>query len=229
MSIAEKLVTVTENQERIYNKGLAEGGEPAFIQMENYMTNYGTRPAYQNAFSRQDWTGYTFRNTVYPIGSAENIFFTYLGTELPKGIDFSRLEPTASLQTAFRYANNLTHIPDLNIPAPTEYKLTFADMNLLEKIDIVRCNENTIFTDTFRNLPKVTDITFEGVIGQNGLKFHQAPLISHDSLMSALNCLQDKTADTSGTVWQVTLGSTNLAKLTTEEIEAVEAKGWVLV
>lgn len=44
-----------------------------------------------------------------------------------------------------------------------------------------------------------------------------------------MNALQDKSADTSGTAWKVTVGETNLAKLTTEEINAVKQKGWTIV
>jgi hypothetical protein len=46
--------------------------------------------------------------------------------------------------------------------------------------------------------------------------------------MSVLNCLNDYSEDTSGTTYTCQLGSTNLAKLTTEEKTIATSKGWTL-
>ena len=52
--------------------------------------------------------------------------------------------------------------------------------------------------------------------------------LDHESLLSVVNCLKDYSADTSGTVWKVTLGATNLAKLTADEKAIATGKGWTL-
>ena len=75
-----------------------------------------------------------------------------------------------------------------------------------------------------RNL---THLIFEGVIGTSGLNV-QVCNLTHDSLMSIINTLKDYSADTSGTIWTVTIGSENYAKLTDEEIEIAQQKGWYL-
>jgi hypothetical protein len=75
-------------------------------------------------------------------------------------------------------------------------------------------------------MTSLEEIRFEGVIAKNGLNLQWSPL-SHDSLVSIIDCLQDKSADTSGTVWKVTVGSANLAILTTEDFENIQAKGWI--
>lgn len=66
-------------------------------------------------------------------------------------------------------------------------------------------------------------VMFEGVIGANGLDLSGSPNLDHDSLMSVINCL----AQTSTTL-TVTLGATNLAKLTNEEKAIATEKGWTL-
>lgn len=73
------------------------------------------------------------------------------------------------------------------------------------------------------------NITFEGVIVKNGLTFANTSEISHDSLISALNCLKDFSTDASGTSHSLTLGTTNLAKLTDAEKAIAPQKGWTLV
>ena len=47
--------------------------------------------------------------------------------------------------------------------------------------------------------------------------------------MSIINCLKDYSTDTSGTSHTVTLGTTNLAKLTDEQKAIATEKGWSLV
>lgn len=75
---------------------------------------------------------------------------------------------------------------------------------------------------------KFKSITFEGSININGLNVSQHPDLNHESLMSIINALADKTSDTSGTVWKVTLGSANLSKLTDDEKVLATNKGWQL-
>jgi hypothetical protein len=70
------------------------------------------------------------------------------------------------------------------------------------------------------------NVTFEGTIGQNGLNFSWSINLSHDSLMSIINCLKDYSG--TGTTKTVTLGATNLAKLTTAEKAVATQKGWTL-
>ena len=77
----------------------------------------------------------------------------------------------------------------------------------------------------FRECSALVDLNIVGTINATGLNVQQSPL-SHDSLMSIINALADKTG-VSGT-WKVTLGATNLAKLTADEIAIAEGKGWTL-
>ena len=207
-----------------FEEGQVAGYESGLTEIENRITYNGERQHYSYAFSNQDWSGYTFKTPVVPKTGISNVFWTYYGTALPGNIDFSQAT-TSPPDLMFRYANNITHIHDINLQAPTQYKQTFADMKAIKKIDIVRCNESTQFNQAFQNLSTLEEVTFDGVIGQNGLNLQWSTNLTRESLLSILNCLQDKSSDTSAT-WQVTIGSANLAKLTTEEVETAKAKGW---
>lgn len=87
-------------------------------------------------------------------------------------------------------------------------------------------SEKTLYNNTFRYFRNIEHCPFEGVIAQNGVDFTQSTKLDKESLLSVITCLADKTADTSGTVWKVTFGATNLAKLTDTEKAEIEAKGW---
>ena len=70
-----------------------------------------------------------------------------------------------------------------------------------------------------------------GVVGtiKHDVSIYHCPKLTHDSLMTFINALEDKTADTSGWVWTLSMGSENLAKLTAEEKAIATQKGWVLI
>ena len=50
--------------------------------------------------------------------------------------------------------------------------------------------------------------------------------LQFESVRKIFNALEDKTTDTSGTVWKVTLGTANKAKLSADELKIATDKGW---
>ena len=130
-----------------------------------------------------------------------------------------------------------------------EQTFYFANISVIPEVSTVRCTgqlnqvfvnpyvesiEKLILRDdgvqryyqTFNNATALKNITIEGKIGQNGFNVSWSPL-THDSLMSIINALQDKSEDISGTTWTVTLGPANLAKLSSDELEIMDNKGWM--
>ena len=70
---------------------------------------------------------------------------------------------------------------------------------------------------------KLTDLG--GFIGLKcDLDLYDSPLITHESLLNVIN----KAADVTASPATLTLGSTNLAKLTDEEKAIATNKGWTL-
>lgn len=103
-----------------------------------------------------------------------------------------------------------------------------SDKNALERIDkFIIAEDTSPFFLTFQLNFTLNHCVFEGVIASNGLVVNTCPL-DHESLLSIVNCLKDYSTDTSGTVWKVALGATNLAKLTDEEKAIATGKGWTL-
>ena len=99
----------------------------------------------------------------------------------------------------------------------------------LVSIDNIAFNDTCVYNDTFNYCESLEEVRFGSKISNNGLNFQWSTKLTHDSLMSIIDALADKSADTSGTAWTVTIGSTNLAKLTEEEIDIARNKGWAVV
>ncbi|MDO5478291.1 MAG: hypothetical protein Q4G23_03915 [Clostridia bacterium] len=88
--------------------------------------------------------------------------------------------------------------------------------------------ESTTFANAFTECNNLEKLIVSGIIGQNGFNVQWSTKLTHDSLMSIINALEDKTADTSGTEWIVTLGDENKAKLTDSELAIAENRGWTV-
>lgn len=79
------------------------------------------------------------------------------------------------LYHAFYYAQNLEEIPCYNWNAPYKYWGTFSSAIKVKKIGTLKSAEYTTYNDCFSGCSSLTDITFEGVIGQN-ISFSSSPL-----------------------------------------------------
>lgn len=83
----------------------------------------------------------------------------------------------------------------------------------------------TTFSNWFHNCTALENVIFEGVINANNFDIHWSTKLTHDSLMSIINCLADRSEQSAYTV---TLGTANLAKLTDAEKAIATQKGWTL-
>ena len=119
----------------------------------------------------------------------------------------------------------LPHISFASVTTTSNMSAPFRGCTTLKTIDKVTLSRHANFPSTaFENCTALENITFD-TIAVNGLNLSYCPL-THDSLMNVLNALEDKTSV--GGTWAVTLGTTNLAKLTDTEKAIATNKGWIL-
>lgn len=167
---------------------------------DDYQSN-GERRIYTRAFQGSCWTDKTF-NPKYDIiaTSAQATFHTNVNiTRIPVLVDVS--ESTVVSQLFYGCSN-------------------LAELNL-------KTSENTPWiTGGFQACVELSTLNIEGVIGTNGFDVHWSAKLTHESLMSIINALKDYSG--SGMAYTVTLGTTNLAKLTDEEKAIATQKGWTL-
>lgn len=149
----------------------------------------------------------------------------YLLDGMGRKLDTSK---ATDLDSIFYNARKITRLPTIDTSSATNILFMFDTATSVKTIDkVILKRDGSQNPNAFRYMYGLQHLTIEGVIGQNGLNIQWSPL-SHDSLMSIINALADKSADTSGTDWLVTIGSANYKKLTDEEIEIAENKGWRL-
>ena len=244
MSIAEKLTTIAENMQKVYDAGKASAGdsggyEEGYSQAESdfwdaFQQN-GNRTFYEYGFCNTAFEPLRPKHKVVPTSRTICMFEYANVKKIEKAyFDFSKASvtsqggsSTSGYYATFRYCYELEEIEDVGMPAGGLYN-TFNRCHNLHTISILRVLENTGFNGTFSHCFALENITIDGVIGQNGLVLSDSTKLTHDSLMSIITALKDYSTDTSGTQWVVTLGTTNLNKLTDAQKAMATQKGWTL-
>ena len=249
MSIAEKLVTIAENQQRVYeagyakgrnetdtekvyNDGVADGKEAEYNRFWDEFTWNGERTDYMSAF--RSWSIEEFHPTrkIIPT-NAQQLF--YLASNLKKVeaayLDLSQQTEKNSVYLNFSTFNNCKELEDLSeIDFPCGgYSYTFYECRKLHSIGTLNFDESDYIQNrVFHYCDELQNLKIAGTIGQNGFNISYSTKLTHESLMSIINALKDYSEDTSGTSHSITLGSTNLAKLTDAEKAIATEKGWTL-
>ena len=213
-----------------YDEGFEAGKKSEYDAFWDAFQNYGNRREYQYAFA-----GVGFRNSFYPkydiiVTRAEYMFASSDEFDVAERLEQLGITLDTSACTAFsnftRYSSP-NHFPTIDTRSASTLS-NFAVNSPVVTYDkiILREDGSQNVNNMFYMCTSIANLTIEGVIGQNGFNVQWSTKLTHDSLMSITNALEDKTSDTSGTEWVVTLGSENKAKLTEDEILIAENKGW---
>lgn len=221
-----------------YNAGVEDGKQTEYDRFWDAYHAPGDG-YYAFRFAGHGWTDETFRpkEDIVPTSDSMQMFYASKIVDLEEclnrqsvSLDFSKC--TGRVQSMFAYNNVIEYIPVLDLRnSVCDFTSMFTSCSKLCVVRgfYIREDGKSIFSNsTFSGCTSLTDITFAGVIGSNGLTLQWSTKLTHDSLMSIINCLADYSADTSGTSWVVTLGATNLAKLTDTEKAIATQKGWTL-
>ena len=191
----------------------------------------GARTTYQNAFVSEGWNDTTFKPKYDLIPTNASTMFdtchvTDLVTALEKAgvvLDLSNATRTNGM---FQLCKS-TRLPVLDISLSTNTASMFYANTTTKWVEKLIVSETTDLTNTgncFAGAYALEHIIFEGVIRQS-FKINWCPL-DKESILSILNCLKDY--KDSGTTYTLTLGATNLAKLTDGEKAIATQKGWSL-
>ena len=162
MSIAEKLTTVAENQQKVFDAGKQSEYDRFW---DNYQQN-GERINYSRAFGGTCWSDETY-NPKYPITATEGgayLFYGSLITDTKVDIDIGSSSSAATYR--FYNAEKLVTIRKLIV------------------------KEGAGYTSCFIGCAALENITIEGVIGKN-FDISDSPKLTHESLMSIIDHLKD--------------------------------------
>lgn len=198
------------------------------IEMWSAVQNGGLRENYPQCFAsafneRNFYPAFDFnvKNCQYMFRS-----FAFYGDLDQRLKDCGVVLNTANISNAsgmFDYAYSVTKLPHLVLTSPLVLSLTFRSMLALKSLEVTLGRE-TSYSDTFHTCSALENLLVHGTIGQKGFNVSASTKLTHDSLMSIINALEAKTSET----WTVTLGTTNLAKLTDAEKAIATQKGWTL-
>ena len=238
MSIAEKLTTIAENEQKVYDAGQKSEYDRFW---DDFQQN-GDRTNYTNAFSAC-WTAETFKPK-YPIRPTNAYFMFYdntgAGIRIDDFVEFCKENNVvldySQCENAYYGIGCLCspHYGTLDFSKCTNLNSLFYGQQFsansayaVVTIDEFISSEVTTYhATTFQHATKLANITIKGVIAKNNFNVSYCTQLTHDSLMSIINALKDYSG--SGTTYTVTLGTTNLEKLTDEEKAIATRKGWTL-
>lgn len=164
MSIAEKLVTATQNQQKVFDAGK----KAEYDRFWDKFQDYGNRVQYSYAFSYDGWTDEIY-NPKYAI------------------------RPTMC-NGLFNNAQCITDTKvtiDLTNPGGNQKYSLFSNATKLKTIRKLIVNETNGFqasTPTFSNCKSLENITFEGIIGKS-IDFQYSTLLSKTSIENIVSCL----------------------------------------
>lgn len=214
-------------------EGIVEGKQAEYDAFWDIFQNYGNRTDYNYAFG----FGFTNANFYPKYDIIVKNYCTSIFYALAGGSKFSLIDRLNScgvkldtskainLTGLFNYANRITGIPTIDCTglsgnSTSLFANLYANCKTIEKIIT---KESVTYKNWFTNTD-VTNVTFEGVIGQD-LDISYGDNLTVASMNSIISCLKDITTETD-TTRTLTLGTAKKAKLTEAEIAVATQKGW---
>ena len=154
-------------------------------------------------------------------------YFSYYDNrnDLVAKLKYSDTANGKNFSNMFYNCTALTSIPQLDTSNGTNFGYMFNGCSALTTIPLLNMSNvsGTSWSNMFYNCPALKNVTFEGTIPVRGNMsvFSSCPNLTVESLMSFINALTNM-SDTA--TYTITIGSTNLAKLTEEQIQIATDK-----
>lgn len=213
MSIAEKLTTLAQNQQKVYDAGK----QAEYDRFWDAYQQNGERTKYNYAFS-EGWNNDTFRPK-YPIRATDaSYMFDGCGVTdfdfVERGVQLD-LSAATTLTYMCRNAKGITRMGVLD----TRMAGKITGLNRLfygssiQTIDEFIVDRETKYSNTFIYAGKLKKIRISGEIAQDGLSFADCRSLSRESVESVITALS---ADASGLTVGFNRASVNTAFETSE-------------
>ena len=208
VEVATSGVDINEYFKPTIQGGYGYGWRDSFIKFRSPLIVEGT-----NGYDM--FNNYAFETTPALIGaekltSAMQMFYSSNYLKYIQGFDTSNV---TTMYSMFQYCPNLVTVPKLNASKVVIIANMFGNCSNLTNLG------------GLENLGQAYDITKSANYSNYKLDLSGSNNLTHDSLMNVINNLYD--IKSKGCNPQsLVLGSTNLAKLTSEEVKIAENKGW---
>ena len=229
MSIAEKLTTIADNMQRVYEAGQMAGGGEDYLKYatEVNFNNLNLFGKEEVVLTLDNLTSLYNFNFVYSSGvkSPANTTVKHLTINCPNKI--TNLNNAFARQYLYdKYMQHLTLNVDTSEAVNANY--AFSNLDAVKVIDGQPLNLSKVAScqNTIRGMAKLEEIRFVENSIPNTISFAFCPVLSNDSIQSIIDGLGDLTG---GTAKTVTFSATTGAKLTDEQKATITEKNWELV
>lgn len=224
MSIAEKLTTIAENEQKVYNagyeKGKAEGG--GGDNLMRYITGY------TNLFSGSQFPQNTELEFTLNSGHTTELSGLFSGA---KGLKSIKLiggdEKVCSCTGIFGSLNDteIIDISELKIKIGGGINFFLNDHKLKTVIGEIDFSYLTSTVNFFINCSGLENVRFKEKTLSVSLSLSHSEKLTAESIQSIIDGLADLTG---GTAQTLTVHATVGAKITDEQKAAISAKNWTL-
>lgn len=243
MSIADKLTQIAENEQKVYNAGYEKGkaeSEPAgdshYDAFWDVYQKNGERTEYTGAFRGEGWTDETFDPKYNIIINTRQWTTVDSVFSMSKITDFDKiLQKRGLVIEAHGVVNYLfngsavTRVTiDLGDTINTGLNFMFLSCNSLKKVEIKNFSNDYELHGWFTGCVALEDLTFTGTSKLGGkIDVSACSLLTRESLLNIVDVLRDYSGTTTSKT--LSIGSTNLAKLSESELALATEKGWTVV
>lgn len=198
MSIADKLQTIAENEQRVFDAGK----KSQYDEFWDALQSNGNRTDYYYGFCGFSWTAQTFKPKYDIKGTRfQNTFFVTnllygslidILTECGVIIDTSK---ATQINNMFGYSG-VSDVPHIDLSGLTTYGVgdMFNQCTRLKKIEKLTLKEGVSFgTNAFNACKELEKIEFAGVLSTNGLNLQWSTKLNKASWTSLINALSSTT------------------------------------
>ena len=218
-----------EDAESAYSDGFEAGKQAEYDAFWDSIQACGARTNYEYVFRDTTWDK-PF-DPKYSFGNVTKAHEMFKNTKVGDNLYTDKLDFSKCVQLIGTFMeSNVTRLKRIDMrscsSAYNGAASTFFGCDSLKEITEFYPPISTNFNGTFTSCDDLEIINFCSEIAVNGLNLQWSTKLSHDSLVSIINCLKDYSEDTSGTVWKVTIGGANMAKLTEADLNIIEENGW---
>lgn len=241
MSIADKLTTIAENEQKVYDAGFeagkSQGGDSHYdLFWDNYQ-NYGNRKVYTYAFAKEGWNNETF-NPKYPIkviGDGSYMFDSASFSDfdfVERGINLDTSGAT-SLTYLCRETKGIIRIGEIDCSGCKDLNRLFYQCPI-ETIDNFIVHETLTYSSTFAGALNLKNITIKGVIGKSFSTLMKGLTVA--SMKSIINALKDYSGTDNEYSYSVKFADDRWAALEADSTaptgttwaEYVDSLGWLI-
>lgn len=203
MDIAEKILRSKQDLDNVYKRGTIDNAK----RFNDLYQNFGKRGKYAYAYSGVEWVDEIY-NPEYDIVTHNAKYGAYCAF----------LDARITNVKVKVYVNTNTGDTDKSIFANCINLVT------IPLLDITYYNGS--YDEWFKGCTSLKNLKIAGKIKETNFNVQWSTELTHDSIISILNALHDYSSYAGSIERQVTIGSTNKAKLTSDELKIATNKGW---